>query len=98
MDLSSRLDGFSISPYPHFNRSGSLIIRNFFSISFQESRTNFPEVRFYSNPIHSLYINIKNVVCNIGDDADVFVTLYEPPGLNEKEGRFIRYFAAIVGI
>lgn len=30
------------------------------------------------------------MVCNIGDDADVFVTLYEPPGANEKEGRFIR--------
>ena len=58
---------------------------------FQESRTCFPEVRFYSNPIHSLYINIKNVVCNIGDDADVFVTLYEPPGSNGKDGRFIRY-------
>ncbi|XP_028391608.1 dedicator of cytokinesis protein 1-like [Dendronephthya gigantea] len=58
-------------------------------ISEEETKTSFPEVRFYSNPIHSLYINIKNVVCNIGDDADVFVTLYEPPGLNGKEGRFI---------
>ncbi|CAB3976622.1 dedicator of cytokinesis 1 isoform X2 [Paramuricea clavata] len=58
-------------------------------ITDEESRTCFPEVRFYSNPIHSLYINIKNVVCNIGDDADVFVTLYEPPGSNGKDGRFI---------
>lgn len=53
------------------------------------SRANFPEVRFYSNPTHSLFINIKNVVCNIGDDADVFVTLYEPPAVNGKEGKFI---------
>ena len=34
----------------------------------------------------SLFVNVKNFVCRIGEDADVMMTLYDA-----KQGQFIRY-------
>ena len=53
---------------------------------FFQSRIETPkkEVAFYTT--HSVYANIKLVVCNTTDDAQVFLSLYDA-----KEERFIRY-------
>ena len=53
---------------------------------FFQSRIETPkkEVAFYTT--HSVYANIKLVVCITTDDAQVFLSLYDA-----KEERFIRY-------
>ena len=42
------------------------------------------EVAYYMQ--HSVYANVKHMVCNITDDAQVFLSLYDA-----KDERFIRY-------
>mgnify|MGYP006896126046 FL=1 len=42
------------------------------------------EVAFYMQ--YNVYVNVKHMVCNITDDAQVFLSLYDA-----KEERFIRY-------
>ena len=34
-------------------------------------------VNKHSYNVHNLHVAVKNVVCKIGDDADVFITLYD---------------------
>lgn len=57
-----------------------------YHIFFFQSRIETPkkEVAYYTT--HSVYANIKLVVCNTTDDAQVFLSLYDA-----KEERFIRY-------
>lgn len=47
------------------------------------------EVAYYT--AHSVFANVKLVVCNITDDAQVFLSLYDA-----KEECFIRYAATVV--
>ncbi|EDO28652.1 predicted protein, partial [Nematostella vectensis] len=47
-----------------------------------ESKKLKREAAFSST--HNIYVNIKNVVCNINDDAEVFISLYDA-----RDGEFI---------
>ena len=51
-----------------------------------KSRVETPkkEVAYYT--AHNVYVNVKHVVCNTTDDAQVFLSLYDA-----KDERFIRY-------
>lgn len=33
---------------------------------------------FNSTHTYSLYVNVKNFVCNIGEDAELLMSLYDP--------------------
>ncbi|XP_041065721.1 dedicator of cytokinesis protein 5 isoform X3 [Carcharodon carcharias] len=48
----------------------------------EKSRTHSMEVRrqsiFSATHTYSLYINLKNFVCNIGEDAELLMSLYDP--------------------
>ncbi|XP_048584524.1 dedicator of cytokinesis protein 1 isoform X2 [Nematostella vectensis] len=52
------------------------------SSSRDESKKLKREAAFSST--HNIYVNIKNVVCNINDDAEVFISLYDA-----RDGEFI---------
>jgi len=39
----------------------------------------------------NLYVNVKNFVCRIGENADILLTLYDV-----KEGQFFRFGAHMV--
>lgn len=34
--------------------------------------------RISSSPTHSLYVFVRNFVCRIGEDAELFMSLYDP--------------------
>jgi len=34
--------------------------------------------RMSSSPTHSLYVFVRNFVCRIGEDAELFMSLYDP--------------------
>ena len=53
---------------------------NFFSI--KSTDTNILKKAYSFN----LYVNVKNFVCRIGENANILLTLYDA-----KEGSFIRY-------
>lgn len=59
---------------------------NSFPFCYLQSRVEPPkkEVAFYMQ--YNVYVNVKHMVCNITDDAQVFLSLYDA-----KEERFIRY-------
>jgi len=44
--------------------------------------------RYASKKVSSfnLYVNVKNFVCRIGENADILLTLYDA-----KDGQFIRF-------
>lgn len=43
------------------------------------------QAKFAATPSLALFINLKNVVCKIGEDAEVLMSLYDP-----MESKFIR--------
>ena len=34
--------------------------------------------RIQSSPTHSLYVFVRNFVCRIGEDSELFMSLYDP--------------------
>lgn len=44
------------------------------------------QAKFASTPSFALFVTLKNVVCKIGEDAEVLMSLYDP-----NEYKFIRY-------
>lgn len=46
------------------------------------------QARFAATPSLALFVNLKNVVCKIGEDAEVLMSLYDP-----VESKFIRSVA-----
>ena len=44
------------------------------------------QAKFASTPSFALFVTLKNVVCKIGEDAEVLMSLYDPVEL-----KFIRY-------
>lgn len=43
------------------------------------------QAKFASTPAFALFVTLKNVVCKIGEDAEVLMSLYDP-----VESKFIR--------
>lgn len=43
------------------------------------------QAKFASTPAFALFVTLKNVVCKIGEDAEVLMSLYDP-----LESKFIR--------
>lgn len=43
------------------------------------------QAKFAATPSLALFVNLKNVVCKIGEDAEVLMSLYDP-----VESKFIR--------
>jgi hypothetical protein len=60
---------------------------NFYLFILTKQNTDETKKRRETNlsSTYSIYVNIKNVVCNINDDAQVFISLYDG-----GEGQFIR--------
>ena len=44
------------------------------------------QAKFASTPSFALFVTLKNVVCKIGEDAEVLMSLYDP-----VDSKFIRY-------
>ncbi|KAJ3588197.1 hypothetical protein NHX12_011791 [Muraenolepis orangiensis] len=41
-------------------------------------RTDHSSARIQSSPAHSLYVFVRNFVCRIGEDTELFMSLYDP--------------------
>lgn len=55
---------------------------------FQSQKQNLDlsrQAKFASTPSFALFVTLKNVVCKIGEDAEVLMSLYDP-----IESKFIR--------
>lgn len=55
---------------------------------FQSQKQNIDinrQAKFAATPSLALFVNLKNVVCKIGEDAEVLMSLYDP-----VESKFIR--------
>lgn len=55
---------------------------------FQSQKQNMDisrQAKFAATPSLALFVNLKNVVCKIGEDAEVLMSLYDP-----VESKFIR--------
>lgn len=64
-----------------------LLIPLRFSVS-QSQKQNIDltrQAKFASTPAFALFVTLKNVVCKIGEDAEVLMSLYDP-----VESKFIR--------
>lgn len=44
------------------------------------------QAKFASTPAFALFVTLKNVVCKIGEDAEVLMSLYDP-----VDSKFIRW-------
>lgn len=59
------------------------------SVSLQQSQKQnidlTRQAKFASTPAFALFVTLKNVVCKIGEDAEVLMSLYDP-----VESKFIR--------
>lgn len=58
------------------------------SLLFQSQKQNLDisrQAKFAATPSFALFVNLKNVVCKIGEDAEVLMSLYDP-----LESKFIR--------
>uniref|UniRef100_A0A8C5J8E0 Dedicator of cytokinesis 1 n=1 Tax=Junco hyemalis TaxID=40217 RepID=A0A8C5J8E0_JUNHY len=44
----------------------------------QEEKTDPENLSFAATPSFALFVNLKNVVCKIGEDAEVLMSLYDP--------------------
>lgn len=68
----------------------SLLPLSLYSSSTQQSqRQNIDlsrQAKFASTPAFALFVTLKNVVCKIGEDAEVLMSLYDP-----VESKFIRW-------
>lgn len=59
-----------------------------FCLSVQSQKQNMDinrQAKFAATPSLALFVNLKNVVCKIGEDAEVLMSLYDP-----VESKFIR--------
>lgn len=59
-----------------------------FLFSCQSQKQNIDltrQAKFASTPAFALFVTLKNVVCKIGEDAEVLMSLYDP-----MESKFIR--------
>uniref|UniRef100_A0A669EXS6 Dedicator of cytokinesis 2 n=1 Tax=Oreochromis niloticus TaxID=8128 RepID=A0A669EXS6_ORENI len=44
----------------------------------EEQLVHFRITRIQSSPTHSLYVFVRNFVCRIGEDSELFMSLYDP--------------------
>ena len=49
--------------------------------------------RIQSSPTHSLYVFVRNFVCRIGEDSELFMSLYDP-----IKQTIIRYLSVSVSV
>lgn len=59
-----------------------------FCLHLQSQKQNIDinrQAKFAATPSLALFVNLKNVVCKIGEDAEVLMSLYDP-----AESKFIR--------
>lgn len=61
---------------------GLLVISSFFLLLSVLQSKDQPDYGMYSrissSPTHSLYVFVRNFVCRIGEDAELFMSLYDP--------------------
>lgn len=68
--------------YPNIERNTSVSL-------WQSQKQNIDlsrQAKFASTPAFALFVTLKNVVCKIGEDAEVLMSLYDP-----VESKFIRW-------
>lgn len=59
--------------------SGSNVANSFpFSVQSKDQPDYASYSRMSSSPTHSLYVFVRNFVCRIGEDAELFMSLYDP--------------------
>ena len=62
--------------------SGAGLIFSFLLFSLPPQSKDQPDYGMYSrissSPTHSLYVFVRNFVCRIGEDAELFMSLYDP--------------------
>lgn len=65
----------------------------FVSLKLQSQKQNIDinrQAKFAATPSFALFVNLKNVVCKIGEDAEVLMSLYDP-----LESKFIRLVSSV---
>lgn len=66
----------------------------FFCLQSQKQNLDITrQAKFAATPSLALFVNLKNVVCKIGEDAEVLMSLYDP-----VECRFIRYDVVLLPV
>lgn len=72
----------AMEEYPNIERNTSVSL-------WQSQKQNIDlsrQAKFASTPAFALFVTLKNVVCKIGEDAEVLMSLYDP-----VESKFIRW-------
>lgn len=71
----------AMEEYPNIECNASVSLRQSQKQNIDLSR----QAKFASTPAFALFVTLKNVVCKIGEDAEVLMSLYDP-----VDSKFIR--------